>query len=473
MTDTHEEGSRIEVLPNHVLLQLMSSSWRTPASMRPIPLPDDDATHRAISMFDRNSTVDGHKVGVIYIAQGQTTEAEILANAYGSDDFTDLLTELGTLIKLKGAKFNTQGLDRETDGDGEFTFCWRDRVTEIVFHIPVMMPTDQERDPHCVNKKRHTGNDFVNIIFNNSGLPFRFDTFPSEFNYVNIVIAPEARSPPGSAAPPIRTELHRRFYKVQVMSKPGFPQISPAAETKVLSGKSLPAFVRLIALHASVFCLVWANREGGEHISSWRNRLREINRLRDKHSPGMQSYSNATSPGPAPSSAGGMSSRDTGAQRESVGFRRTSGPGFFGGGGGGGVDGIASQRSSIFSTATTATETDAGGFFDGESLADGYVTFLPSPLQSPTPSISSAHSIFYNPRTPLTNFLGMTFRNGHHRGCAKSVLMSWGAGSLKTSKKKIGRLSGGCFHHRGKGLICICHDDLSFSSSLFKMFDRN
>ena len=340
--------------------------------MRSIPLPDDDATQRAISMFDRNSMVDGHKVGVIYIAEGQTEEAEILANTHGSNDFTEFLTELGILTRLKGASFNTQGLDREMDSDGEFTFAWRDRVTEMVFHIPVMMPTDEERDPQCVNKKRHTGNDFVNIIFNNSGLPFRFDTFPSEFNYVNIVITPEARATTGHVAKPGVTEPHQRFYKVQVMSKPDFPQISPAAETKVLSGRSLPAFVRQIALHASVFCLVWANREGGEHVSSWRNRLREINRLREKHTP--SAPSNITSPGPTPPSAGGISAGGgIGGQRESLGFRRTSGPGFFASSG----DGLTSQRSSIFSTATTATETDAGGFVEGESLADGYVKFFP------------------------------------------------------------------------------------------------
>ena len=355
--------------------------------MRSIPLPDDDATQRAISMFDRNSTVDGHKVGVIYVAEGQTDEAEILANTHGSNDFTEFLTELGILTRLKGARFNTQGLDREMDSDGEFTFAWRDRVTEMVFHIPVMMPTDKERDPRCVNKKRHTGNDFVNIIFNNSGLPFRFDTFPSEFNYVNIVIAPEARASTARVAEPVVTEPHQRFYKVQVVSQPDFPQISPAAETKVLSGRSLPAFVRQIALHASVFCLVWANREGGEHVSSWRNRLREITRLREKHTP--TTPSNVTSPGPTPASAGGISAGGgMGGQRESLGFRRTSGPGFFASSG----DGLTSQRSSIFSTATTATETDPGGFVEGESLADGYVKsfFTAFGLHSVLPSSSIA-----------------------------------------------------------------------------------
>ena len=32
--------------------------------------------------------------------------------------------------------------------------------------------------PRCVGKKRHIGNNFVNVIFNDSGLPFRFDALP-------------------------------------------------------------------------------------------------------------------------------------------------------------------------------------------------------------------------------------------------------------------------------------------------------
>jgi hypothetical protein len=55
--------------------------------MQPVLLPEDDATKRAISSFDRNDTVDGHKVGVIYIGEGQTKESEILANVEGSEDY--------------------------------------------------------------------------------------------------------------------------------------------------------------------------------------------------------------------------------------------------------------------------------------------------------------------------------------------------------------------------------------------------
>ncbi|KXX74492.1 Tuberous sclerosis 2 protein [Madurella mycetomatis] len=303
----------ITIFPSHLLMQLLAPMPQIyDPAIRPIPLPDEEAVDRAIRNFDRNSAVDSHKVGVIYIKEGQTSEAEILANTIGGPDYLEFLKNLGALTRLKGATFNTQGLDRENDADGKYTYCWRDRVTEIVFHVTTQMPTNPDTDPQCVMKKRHIGNDFVSIIWNDSGLPFKFDTFPSQFNYVYIVITPaprysflasremaKKRLEGGPAASP------SPFFMVQVMSQPGFPEISPAAEPKIVSLKGLPSFVRLLALNASVFSLVWANREGGEHVSSWHSRLREINRLRERYGPKPGHHPVAPSPPPGSVVGGG------------------------------------------------------------------------------------------------------------------------------------------------------------------------
>ncbi|KAH6611114.1 gtpase activating [Trichoderma cornu-damae] len=364
------------ILPSHLLVQLLSPIPQTHDSARPIPLPDDDSTGRTIRVFDRLSSLDGHKVGVIYIGEGQTEEAEILANVSGSSDYIEFLNNLGTLTKLKGANFNTQGLDREHDTDGQYTFCWRDRVTEVVFHVTTQMPTDLERDPHCVAKKRHIGNDFVNIIFNDSGLPFRFDTFPSQFNCVNIVIMPASPASFLAAREESPEQAHRKkFYTVQVMSKPGFPAISPASDTKMVSLNALPAFIRLLALNASVFSHVWHNREGGEHISSWSGRLREIKRLRERHGPKNGSASLASPPALLASSMpvqppplqpyqdsaqqGGSSVRDS-----FNSLRRTSVATFFTN-----TSEQTSHRSSVLSTAPT-NDTEIGTVNGLDSLVE-------------------------------------------------------------------------------------------------------
>lgn len=246
-------------------------------------LPKDETVNRAIGSLDRVSTLDSHKVGVIYIDGQQTTEATILSNTMGSPHYHNFLAGLGKLTRLKGTVFNTHGLDKDFDTDGEFTVCWRDRVTELVFHVTTLMPTNLTDDPRCTNKKKHIGNNFVNIVYNNSGSQFNFDTFPSEFNYIYIVITPEGRfSNPTTGLQD--NDAANQYFKVDVLTKPQFPRISFAAETKLISSTALPTFVRLLALNASAFCHIWAKRDGGEYISSWRTRLRQIDTLRKRYS---------------------------------------------------------------------------------------------------------------------------------------------------------------------------------------------
>ena len=312
--NAHSQGLP-DVYPNHMFLQISSTIAPLPIPLQPIVLPDNDVIRRALRNFDRTDTVDGHKAGVVYIGDGQSSEAEILANSGGTDAYEAFLSGLGTKVKLQNAKFNTQGLDRVSNIDGTHTYAWRDRVTEMVFHVPTMMPTDSENDPQGVKKKAHVGNDRVKVVYNDSGRAFNFDTFPSELNFVNLVITPEAHRdgervatgsiPHGTATEtyeqlPSATELYG-YYQVQTLCSSKFPQLSPAASLKVVSAEALPTFVRNMALNASLFCQIWSVVLGhGEYYSSWRSRLREIIRLRKEYANTNVSANVAYPLGPGP-----------------------------------------------------------------------------------------------------------------------------------------------------------------------------
>ena len=294
----HSNQDIYSVFPNHTLLQLTSTIAPIPIPLQPIKIPDDDFVQRALRTFDRIDTVDGHKAGVVYIGHGQSSEADILANETGSPAFEGFLIGLGTRVALQGAIFNTQGLDRQSNEDGTHTYAWRDRVTEIVFHVTTMMPTDLKNHPAGDRKKRHIGNDRVKIIFNDANQPFDFDTFPSDFNEVNIVITPEAHTPRQSGKWEHDRADRRRnadnteqspterfgYYKVETLTSSQFPALTSAASPKVVSADALPGFIRQLALHTSVFSQVWSEVLGqGEYISSWRARLRDIKKLRIKY----------------------------------------------------------------------------------------------------------------------------------------------------------------------------------------------
>jgi hypothetical protein len=250
-----------------------------------ITLPEnDEAVNRAISMFDRTSALDSHKAGVIFVGEDQTKEDQILLNTSGTPDYREFLEDLGTLRKLKGATFNSQGLDRAEDADGAYTIVWNNDVTELVYHITTFMPNDSDPKLAVINKKRHIGNDFVNVVFNNSGSDFDFNTFPSAFNYVYIVICPSDRTSFLQAREiTCNKPKHERFYNVRVMNRPGFPTLSSAVEVKVVSGASLGGYVRNLALNACVFSLMWQASDTGDYPSSWRQRLHMIRRLYGQH----------------------------------------------------------------------------------------------------------------------------------------------------------------------------------------------
>ncbi|CAG8652148.1 1358_t:CDS:1, partial [Ambispora leptoticha] len=263
----------------------------------PRPLPDDEATRRALDIFDRTAVVDFHKIGIVYIAKGQTKESEILANIHGSPEYIKFLNNLGDLVRLKDNKdVYTGGLDTQMDLDGEYSYYWKDDIVQVIFHCTTLMPTNLSIDPQCNGKKRHIGNDFVRIIYNDSGKEYAFDTIPGQFNFINIVISPlsydsflRQKSSPAftnDVGGGLNNLEINTFFKVQMQCLADMPETSSITEFKMVSLTALPAFVRNIALHANIFAQVFLQSGGKrgsvEYVSNWRERLRQIKRIKER-----------------------------------------------------------------------------------------------------------------------------------------------------------------------------------------------
>ena len=90
--------------------------------------------------------------------------------------------------------------------DGEYSLMWSDHCTQIMFHVAVMMPNEEsgsggaeasataEPSPQF-NKKRHLGNDFVQIIYyHQHSIPSTNwrdgagDIISGQFNFVHIFV---------------------------------------------------------------------------------------------------------------------------------------------------------------------------------------------------------------------------------------------------------------------------------------------
>ncbi|KAJ2726467.1 Tuberous sclerosis 2-like protein [Coemansia sp. Benny D115] len=256
--------------------------------------PRSEAVARSIRVFDNTTTVDTHKVSVAYVGPGQTMEREILLNQQGSPAYWNFLRGLGNITRLSGMRGFSANLDTSgQDSDGRYTIRWRDLIAQLVFHVGTLMPAHKDKHEQIIRKKAHMGNDYVQIVFNESGRSYDFDTIPSQFNYVQIIVTPvDGKIPQHSDAGSwSRSEsknekiYYDQLYKVKTQVNPNVPFYGPAMEPKLLTLSALPAFVRSVAIHAAILSQVFsscqkAETSAAEFISPWRARLRTIQRIR-------------------------------------------------------------------------------------------------------------------------------------------------------------------------------------------------
>lgn len=260
---------------SYLLLQLFKPLDQESIS-KPIPLLEDSTTERAVSTFDRVPVVAHHKAGIIYIGPGQKEEAEILANTVGSADYQNFLEGIGQMIKLnKADSVYVGGLDKENGTDGEFAYFWSDELTQLIFHTTTLMPTTHN-DKYLLLKKRHIGNNHVNVFFNESELPFNFNVIRSQFNFINIVISPHTIC----CEPAGRNGC--KYYKVKTYRRSEVPGIFSTSHYKLISLEQLPQFIRNSVLMASRFARIWHESIDGVYVTNWELRVKQLRALRER-----------------------------------------------------------------------------------------------------------------------------------------------------------------------------------------------
>ncbi|XP_056892613.1 tuberin isoform X2 [Takifugu flavidus] len=256
--------------PSFVFLQLYHSPFFGNEANKPLLLPKTQVIDRAVKVLDQMPPYDTHKIGVVFVGAGQVNnEVAILSNEYGSNRYAAFLTGLGKLIHLKDCdpdQIFLGGLDQYGD-DGEFTYCWHDDIMQAIFHIATLMP-NRESDKGCCNKKRHIGNDFVIVVYNDSGEEYKLGTIKGQFNFVEVIIKP----------------LDYECNLVTLQCRKDLEGLVDTTVTKIVSDRNLPLLVRQMALHANMASLVHQFRANPSdaYASKWLARLRHIKRIRTR-----------------------------------------------------------------------------------------------------------------------------------------------------------------------------------------------
>ncbi|KAM9819610.1 tuberin isoform 1-T1 [Syngnathus typhle] len=265
--------------PSFVFLQLYHSPFFGNEANKPLLLPKTQVIDRAVKVLDQMPPYDTHKIGVIFVGTGQVNnEVAILSNEYGSNRYATFLTGLGKLIHLKDCdpdQIFLGGLDQHGD-DGEFTYCWHDDIMQAIFHIATLMP-NRESDKGCCNKKRHIGNDFVMVVYNDSGEEYKLGTIKGQFNFVEVIIKP----------------LDYECNLVSLQCRKDLEGLVDTSVAKIVSDSNLPLLVRQMALHANMASLVHQYRANPSdaYASKWLARLRHIKRIRTRAHEDIQSRS--------------------------------------------------------------------------------------------------------------------------------------------------------------------------------------
>uniref|UniRef100_UPI0037E73CFD tuberin isoform X2 n=1 Tax=Semicossyphus pulcher TaxID=241346 RepID=UPI0037E73CFD len=265
--------------PSFVFLQLYHSPFFGNEANKPLLLPKTQVIDRAVKVLDQMPPYDTHKIGVVFVGASQVNnEVAILSNEYGSNRYAAFLTGLGKLIHLKDCdpdQIFLGGLDQYGD-DGEFTYCWHDDIMQAIFHIATLMP-NRESDKGCCNKKRHIGNDFVMVMYNDSGEEYKLGTIKGQFNFVEVIIKP----------------LDYECNLVTLQCRKDLEGLIDTTVAKIVSDRNLPLLVRQMALHANMASLVHQYRANPSdaYASKWLARLRHIKRIRTRAQEDIQSRS--------------------------------------------------------------------------------------------------------------------------------------------------------------------------------------
>lgn len=277
-----QNGEDVLFTDNYMFMQLFVQHDPNQLGIKPIPIPNDESINRSITNFDRIPVVEFHKIGLMYIGPNQTTEQEIFTNDKGSDSYNKFLEKFGRKIKLKNCKsFYVGGLDTENDADGEYAYGWNDKVSQMIYHTTTIMPRCKEDDSSFSSKKRHVGNNYVNVFFNESGQTFDFNIIKTQFNFLNIVIEPHSISfGSGGHDNIISSNAGSKQYKVKVYRRSGVPALFATCHFKIISEENLPTFIRTLAIECDQFAQVW--HTNGAVNTNGAMRMKQINSIKER-----------------------------------------------------------------------------------------------------------------------------------------------------------------------------------------------
>ncbi|XP_059082033.1 GTPase-activating Rap/Ran-GAP domain-like protein 3 isoform X1 [Tigriopus californicus] len=187
-------GGKDDALPAKQILAHFGQADKIEKLPREISHP---GIQKDLLSLEKQEGAMNFKFGVIYAKAGQVLDDELFSNVEGSPDFDRFLDLLGQRIRLKGWIKYKGGLDVNKDQTGQYSVFTEFEEHEIMFHVSTLLPYTED-DKQQIERKRHIGNDIVNVIFLD-GTPEEMIQFKpvfikSNFTHIYVVVCFEKES---------------------------------------------------------------------------------------------------------------------------------------------------------------------------------------------------------------------------------------------------------------------------------------
>ena len=141
-------------------------------------LKNNPALERAVTVLDRTPPLHTSKVALLFagagLGGGATAEESMINATSGSPQYNEFMRSMGTIVPVRDLGFYSGGLDTDTLSDGSHALVWMSpgpqrsaKTTSgcggrmVLFHCPTLMGSR----PRYNDRKRHVGNDAVQIIW--------------------------------------------------------------------------------------------------------------------------------------------------------------------------------------------------------------------------------------------------------------------------------------------------------------------
>ncbi|XP_041974012.1 GTPase-activating Rap/Ran-GAP domain-like protein 3 [Aricia agestis] len=130
------------------------------------------------------------KIGVMIMLPGQKTDDEMLSNEKGNEKWDRFISLLGDKIRLRSWNRFRGGLDVKGDMTGSHSIYTMHQGHEIMFHVSTMLPFSKDNKQQ-LERKRHIGNDIVNIVFTDDSVHNTFNPqcVKSHFTHIFAVVS--------------------------------------------------------------------------------------------------------------------------------------------------------------------------------------------------------------------------------------------------------------------------------------------